>query len=173
MPARTDDIDLNRLSLHSGEARRFDLAVDLGDFTFGEERYEVVPRIAPVVVDISRMIGHGWAMRLRLAAELRGPCMRCLEPASPRIDVDVREVDEPGEVEELTSPYVVDDVLDVRRWARDAFALALPAQVLCRPDCAGLCPVCGLDLNANPGHEHEPEPDPRWAKLRELDLGSS
>ena len=51
---------------------------------------------------------------------------------------------------------------------RDALALALPEQILCRPDCAGLCPVCGKDLNRDP-HEHEEEvADSRWAALAEL-----
>ncbi|HEV7804758.1 MAG TPA: YceD family protein [Solirubrobacteraceae bacterium] len=47
----------------------------------------------------------------------------------------------------------------------------MPAQLLCRDDCAGLCPVCGTDLNAaGPEHAHERAPDPRWAKLSELKL---
>ena len=168
MAARTDDIDLNRLALQSGEAKRFDLEVEIDDFTYGEQRYTAEPRIAPVIVDVSRMIGSGWALRLRFTAGLRGPCMRCLDPAAPSIDVDAREVDQPGQIDELDSPYVVEDVLDARRWAHDALALALPAQILCRPGCQGLCPVCGADLNTHPGHGHEPEPDPRWAKLGEL-----
>ena len=91
--------------------------------------------------------------------------------AEPVTAVDAREVDQPGGGEELSSPYVEGEVLDLRGWARDALALALPNQLLCRPDCAGLCPVCGEDLNvAGPEHQHEPEPDPRWAKLRELKL---
>jgi uncharacterized protein len=97
--------------------------------------------------------------------------MRCLEPATPAISVDAREVDQPGDVEELSSPYVDAEVLDVHGWARDALALALPAQLLCRADCAGLCPECGVDLNeAGPEHAHERPPDPRWAKLLELKL---
>ena len=168
VPARTDDIDLNRLGLHSGEAKRFDLEVELDDFTYGEQRYTVEPRIAPVVIDVSRMVGNGFALRLRFTAGLRGPCMRCLAPAAPSIDVDAREVDQPGEIDELDSPYITDDVLDARRWARDALALALPAQILCRPDCLGLCPECGADLNADPEHAHEAAPDPRWAVLDEL-----
>ena len=44
-----------------------------------------------------------------------------------------------------------------------------PALLLCRPDCLGLCAICGANLNeAGPDHGHEPEPDPRWAKLSEL-----
>jgi uncharacterized protein len=96
--------------------------------------------------------------------------MRCLEAAAPVTEVDAREVDQPGGGEELTSPYVDGDELDLRAWARDAYALALPAQVLCRPECLGLCPQCGADLNAEPDHAHEAAPDSRWAKLRELKL---
>ena len=58
----------------------------------------------------------------------------------------------------------------MRAWTHDALALALPTQILCRADCAGLCPKCGVNLNEHPDHEHEPEPDPRWAKLSELKL---
>jgi uncharacterized protein len=84
-------------------------------------------------------------------------------------EVLAREVSQPGEGEELESPYVQDGVLDLKAWARDALALTIPTQILCRPDCAGLCPVCGTDLNeAGPEHAHEQEPDPRWAKLSEL-----
>jgi uncharacterized protein len=95
--------------------------------------------------------------------------MRCLEPAGPGYDVDAREIDQPGDGPELDSPYVDHEVVDLGAWSRDALALALPAQVLCRPDCLGLCPECGIDLNkAEPGHAHEQAPDPRWAALREL-----
>jgi uncharacterized protein len=63
---------------------------------------------------------------------------------------------------------VADDKLHLSTWARDAIALELPDQILCRPDCAGLCPMCGKDLNVEP-HEHlERDPDPRWAALEEL-----
>jgi uncharacterized protein len=57
----------------------------------------------------------------------------------------------------------------VAAWARDSLALILPRAILCRADCAGLCPICGVDLNnAGPEHQHESEPDPRWAKLSEI-----
>jgi uncharacterized protein len=94
--------------------------------------------------------------------------MRCLEPATPSFAVDAREVDQPGGGEELTSPYISDGELDLAGWARDALALTLPSQLTCRPDCAGLCPQCGANLNDDPEHAHEREPDPRWAKLSEL-----
>jgi uncharacterized protein len=171
MPARTDDFDLGALRLTPGEGRRLDLGVALGSFAFGGEQYATEPDVVPATVDVSRMTGGGYALRLRLQAAIAGPCMRCLDPAAPVIEVDVREVDQPGGGEELASPYLADGVLDVRAWAHDAYALALPAQVICRQECAGLCPECGENLNAaGPGHGHERAPDPRWAKLRELRL---
>ena len=115
------------------------------------------------------MTGGGYALRLRFMASLDGPCMRCLGPAHPAFEVDVREVSQPGNDDDFASDYVVDGTLDLHAWVRDALVLALPASVLCRPDCAGLCAICGADLNtAGPEHDHEPEPDPRWAKLSEL-----
>ena len=97
--------------------------------------------------------------------------MRCLKQAAPCVEVEAREVDRPGGGEELDSPYVQRRDARPGAWARDAFALAMPAKVLCREDCAGLCPVCAADLNeAGPEHRHEAAPDPRWAKLRELRL---
>jgi uncharacterized protein len=93
--------------------------------------------------------------------------MRCLVQADPAFDVDSREVDQPGGGDEMASPYVTDEQLDLQAWARDALILALPSQILHDPDCAGLCPICGKDLNLEP-HEHEKPLDPRWSKLREL-----
>jgi uncharacterized protein len=86
------------------------------------------------------------------------------------VEVDAREVDRPGEGEELQSPYAQDEKLDLAAWAHDAFALAAPAKILCREDCAGLCPICAVDLNEAPDHAHERVPDPRWGKLSELKL---
>jgi uncharacterized protein len=169
MTLRTDSFDLSGLRLSSGEGRRLELDVVFDPFVLSAERYLVIPASVPVRLDVSRTTGSGYALRLRFAATLEGPCMRCLESAAPTFEVDAREVSQPGEGEELDSPYVEAGVLDLRGWARDALALALPGTLLCRPDCAGLCPVCGADLNeAGPDHGHEREPDPRWAKLAEL-----
>jgi uncharacterized protein len=167
MPARADSFDLGGLKLTPGEGRRLDLEVALGDFDFGDERYST-PATVPVRLDVSRMVGGGFSLRLRFDSEISGPCVRCLEPAAPVTSVDVREVDQPGGGEELTSPYVDGDELDLHGWAHDAFSLALPAQVLCTAECLGLCPQCGANLNADPQHAHEAAPDARWAKLREL-----
>jgi DUF177 domain-containing protein len=170
MGARTDIFDIGRLGLSSGEGRRLELDVPVADFDFGGQRYRVPGGTVDATLDVSHTT-TGYSLRLRLETPLEGPCMRCLEDAGQLLTVDAREVDQPGGGEELSSPYLEEEQLDLRAWARDALALALPTQIVCREDCLGLCPVCGENLNqAGPEHGHEREPDPRWAALRELRL---
>ena len=170
MSPRTDSFELSGLRLTAGEGRRLDLEVDVGRLELGGEIYQA-PEALAVRLDVSRTTGDGYALRLRFTAGLTGPCMRCLTDAEPEFSVDAREVSQPGEGEELESPYLDHaGVLDLRGWAHDALALAVGGDpILCRSDCAGLCAVCGVDLNeAGPDHHHDRGPDPRWAKLSEL-----
>jgi uncharacterized protein len=162
-------IDLRRLGLRRGEARREHLELELEPYVLGGQRYEAHPAAVPVDVEIAQASG-AMVFDLRLATKLAGPCMRCLGYAELEIDTKAREFHDPtgSGGESLHSDYVVEDKLDVGAWARDVLALAIPDQILCRPDCAGLCPVCGKDLNVDP-HEHvEERTDPRWAALEGL-----
>jgi len=171
MRPRADTFDLAALRLTAGEARSLELSEPVEPFALGGQRYAVTPSPVPIRLDVSRTNHQGWALRLRFEAAREGPCMSCIEPAAPRFAIDAREFDQPGGGEELESPYVTEQEVDLAAWTRDALALALPSQLLCREDCLGLCPVCGENLtDAGPGHRHEAAPDPRWAKLRELEL---
>jgi uncharacterized protein len=165
-------VDLERLALSSGQARAMDLEVGLDPIELGGQTYAAAGAGSEARLDVSRT-STGYALRLRFSTELTGPCVRCLEPAATEIQIDTREVDQPmTNDEELRSPYVSDGELDVERWANDALVLAFPTQPLCRPDCAGLCAVCGESLNdADPeAHRHQQGGDPRMAKLRDLKL---
>ena len=169
-PMTSTTVNLDRLALSHGEGTRLDVPLRPDDLDLGGQRYSPRPQKVSGRLDVSRPSG-GFAFRLRFPVSLEGPCMRCLEPAAVTVEIDAREVDQPiaGD-DDLRSPYVDEGELDVSGWAHDAVALALPAQILCRPDCAGLCPVCGESLNeADPeAHRHDQGGDPRWAKLREL-----
>ncbi|HET8821220.1 MAG TPA: DUF177 domain-containing protein [Thermoleophilaceae bacterium] len=169
MAQRTDSFDVGKLGLSSGEGRSLDLVVPVDAFQFGGQRYELRGGEMEARLDVSHTVS-GYAFRLRFGAELEGPCVRCLETADQTVEVDAREIDQPGGGDELSSPYFDEGHLDMRAWARDALALALPTQIVCSDDCAGLCAVCGENLNRAPDHAHEREPDPRWAALRELKL---
>jgi uncharacterized protein len=165
-------IDLARLSLSHGEGRRLELPVRLEPLELGGQSYAVSPAEVPARLDVSRH-SSGYAFRLRFPLRIEGPCMRCLEAAAMETEADAREVAQEGtEDEELRSPYVADDELDLGRWAHDAAVLAVPTRFLCRSDCAGLCPVCGESLNDTEPeeHKHDSGTDPRWDKLKELEL---
>jgi len=169
---QTTIIDLGRLSLSHGEGARLDVSVHLDPLELGGQTYVPQGEDLKARLDVSRP-SNGFAFRLRFPLRVEGPCMRCLDVAAVEAEIDAREVDQADtDDEELRSPYVVDDELDLGRWAHDAAVLAIPSRILCRPDCAGLCAVCGESLNdADPeDHKHDTGGDPRWAKLRELEL---
>jgi len=160
---------LRTVKLRPGEEYRDEIELELEPFELGGQRYLPVPEKVPADLTISRA-STGTVFELRFGIRLHGPCYRCLDDAALDLPISARDYQatNPGDAEELTTQYVTDDRLDLAGWARDATALALPDKILCRPDCAGLCPVCGRNLNDEP-HTHEEElTDPRWSGLAEL-----
>jgi uncharacterized protein len=136
---------------------------------FGGERYLPVPGTVPAELALTKAT-TGTVFELAFTARLHGPCYRCLGDAVLELPIRAREYQatNPQGSDELRTPYLVDDNLDLAAWARDAVALALPDKILCRTDCAGLCGVCGKNLNEEP-HTHDETPsDSRWAALEAL-----
>jgi uncharacterized protein len=136
---------------------------------FGGERYLPVPGTVPAELALTKAT-TGTVFELAFTARLHGPCYRCLGDAVLELPIRAREYQatNPQGSDELRTPYLVDDNLDLAAWARDAVALALPDKILCRADCAGLCGVCGKNLNEEP-HTHDETPsDSRWAALEAL-----
>lgn len=174
MSAHAAELDLQALRLAPGEGRRLELPVPVEPIELAGESYQVNPRPLEVALEVSRMVGHGYALHALFEARLCGPCMRCLKDASPSLEVEAREVHVPGAGEELESPYVEREILDLAAWTRDALVLAIPTRVLCRPDCAGLCPECAADLNearrAGLDHRHEHPLEQRPPRLSGLEL---
>ena len=169
MGGTTNTIDLSRLGLSSGEGTKLTPRVAIDSIDLAGQRYTAPGAFVEARLDVSHTT-RGYALRLRYDVRLEGPCMRCLEDATHELSIDAREVDQPGGGDDLRSPYLDGDELDVRSWARDALVLALPVRILCTAECRGLCGICGASLNDDPEHAHEREPDPRWAKLSELKL---
>jgi uncharacterized protein len=159
---------LRQVRLRSGEEFRDEVEVVVEPLELGGQRYLPVPDPIPAVLTIQQA-STGMVFELFFHVRLHGPCFRCLEDAVLEVPVRAREYQatKPDD-DELRSPYVADDKLDLSSWARDALVLELPEKILCRPDCAGLCPECGKNLNDEP-HEHvEETTDPRWGALEGL-----
>jgi uncharacterized protein len=133
---------------------------------------------APLDLDLRiESVSEGVLVSGTLSAPIAGECSRCLTPFTERIDVDLTELFAyPDSLTEATTDEdevgrVVNDFVDLRQPIVDAVGLELPFSPVCRTDCPGLCPTCGVALaTAGPDHHHD-DIDPRWAKLATM-LGS-
>ncbi|OBF92266.1 hypothetical protein A5790_13995 [Mycobacterium sp. 852002-51152_SCH6134967] len=127
---------------------------------------------APLGLDLRvESVSEGVLVSGTVSAPTTGDCARCLTPVTGDVEIYLTELfaypdsatDETTEADEVGR--VVDDTVDLEQPIIDAVGLVLPFAPLCGPDCAGLCPDCGVALaTAEPGHHHE-RIDPRWAKL--------
>ena len=159
-------VDLRALDLRPGEVRRAELDLPQPPLELGGQTYVVEPATPHALLELQGVPG-GVYLKLRFEADVRGPCYRCLEDAAVHVSINAAEYHEPAGGEELRSDYVEADELDAERWARDALVFALPLKILCGPECAGLCPRCGVRLEQGEDHAcGEEEVDPRWEKLR-------
>jgi uncharacterized protein len=161
--------DLRRAKLRPGEEWREEIELELEPIVLGGQRYVPVPEKVPAELRLTRA-STGTVLELSFTARLHGPCFRCLEDTVLELALHAREYQatSPGEADELRSPYVEDDRVDLSSWGHDTVVLALPDKILHDPDCAGLCPVCGRNLNTEP-HEHdEAVADARWSALEQL-----
>jgi uncharacterized protein len=161
--------DLRKLRLRSGDEYDETLDVQLEPLELGAQRYSPTPATVPARLRVTKAT-TGTVLELSFDARLEGPCFRCLAEAALELELELDEyhASDPKASVDERSDYVADDVVDLSAWARDGVALALPDKILCRSDCAGLCPVCGKDLNVEP-HEHEDVAgDARWAALEAL-----
>jgi uncharacterized protein len=127
-----------------------------------------VPEREPVDLDVTlEAVEGGVVVTGTVTAPWVGECRRCLGPVAATLRASVEEifVREPEEGEAYP---ILGDHIDLEPLAREAVVLALPLAPLCRPDCAGLCPSCGADLNAGPCTCPPAGADSRWAALDAL-----
>jgi DUF177 domain-containing protein len=128
-----------------------------------------VPEDRPILADLlleSVVEGILVTGRLRGTWQLR--CARCLTEFEAPFDIAVHELFVPEPDEEADDyPLDLDTGIDPDQMVRDIVGVEMPFSPLCRPDCLGLCPVCGGNRNLGecPGHE---EVDPRLAVLSDL-----
>ena len=126
---------------------------------------------APLELDLRvESVSEGVLVTGTVAGPTVGECARCLTEVSGRVQVGLTELFAyPDSTTEATTEedevgHIVDDAIDLEQSIIDAVGLELPFAPVCRPDCPGLCPECGIPLAAEPGHHHD-RIDPRWAKL--------
>ena len=123
---------------------------------------------APLTVQV--MLEHvpdGIVVHGHVSGEYESECSRCLTPVRGTFTVPVREMFERAPIDGETYQLEGEEV-DLELPVRDAVLLDLPQKPLCRHDCAGLCPECGVDHNETDCQCDLNPPDPRWDALRAL-----
>jgi uncharacterized protein len=132
-----------------------------------------VPDGASLTLDLRlESVTEGVLVSGTVTAPVTSECGRCLDPVSDELVLDLVELFAyPNSVTDETAGHdevhrLEGDLLDLEPVVHDVVVVGLPMAMLCRPDCAGLCPTCGRRLDDLPaGHQHETL-DPRWAALR-------
>jgi len=167
-------LDLSHLR---GDAEHIDRQYEPEAFALAGEDFRLA---APVhlVADV-RKDARKVRLTGRVQTRLECDCSRCLEPfeipvsadldslflpAAENAGEDEREVSE----EDLGVSFYRDEQIDLGEVMREQFILALPMKPLCREDCQGLCPVCGVNRNREDCGGHEGWVDPRLEPLRKL-----
>lgn len=124
--------------------------------------------------DIHAEVTHtdvGYMLVGKAAGEYRVPCDRCLKAVYSRMEIEIADCFVPkvgGSYQGEEECKVFDkDLIDPSETIIESFLLQLPMKHLCAPNCAGLCPQCGQDLNTSPCQCEAPT-DPRWERLNQL-----
>jgi len=127
-----------------------------------------VPPSSPVELNLRlESVVEGVLVTGTAHVALRGECVRCLDVVADSMTVDLQELYVyPGsEASAEEASRLEGDLIDLEPLFRDEVVLALPFQPVCRVDCRGLCPACGINLNRDPDHGHGEGSDPRWGVL--------
>jgi uncharacterized protein len=134
-----------------------------------------VPEGAPLALDLRlEWVTEGVLVSGTVTAPVTGECGRCLRPISDtaRVTVQVLYASPGSATEETTDADEIsrldNDLVDLEPAVRDALVLELPTNPLCRPDCPGLCPECGVHLDDVPADHRHDQVDSRWAALGQL-----
>jgi uncharacterized protein len=149
---------------HPGSRSPIRVEAVLGELRVGDA---FVPDGRAVTVDVTaEAINDAVTVTGEVRAPYRAECRRCLEPLEAELVSEVQEIFERRPVDGETYP-LDGEVIDLEPLAREAVLLGLPLAPLCREDCAGPAPE---RFPAAP-ESSAPAPDPRWAALRDLELG--
>lgn len=164
-------LDTRDLGRRAGNQREYTLTVpappELGIDVFA------VPEGDPVEVEVRlEAVVDGVLATGSAFAELKGECVRCLDPIQDEVEAHFQELylyDAPApDDDDDDVSVVVEEHIDLETAIRNAIVLEIPFQPLCSDDCPGLCPECGASLKEAPDHTHGAPIDPRWAGLSAL-----
>jgi uncharacterized protein len=158
-------INAAELLRRPGSERRLSLQPTVAELGITDPKFDPDARV-DVTLRLESLT-DGIVVDGRLIAPWADSCRRCLAPAAGEVVSEVAELYQ----HVTTDPdafEIVGDQIDVAAMIRENILLDAPIAPLCRPDCAGLCPTCGIDLNTATCECVTAVIDPRWEALSQL-----
>jgi uncharacterized protein len=158
-------INAAELLRRPGSERRVSLTTTVDELGIADERF-AVDDVVTVELRLESLT-DGIVVDGTISVPWHGTCRRCLAAAAGMLECEVNELYQ----HTITDPDAFEltgDQLDLRPMVREVILLDAPRMPLCRPDCAGLCPVCGADRNVDPCDCRQVVTDARWDALVEL-----
>ncbi|MDI6913650.1 MAG: DUF177 domain-containing protein [Desulfitobacteriaceae bacterium] len=163
-------INISQVRRMTGETARYDLKEEFSPFEFG---METISFLSPLHVQLQvhntgkLLIAHG-----TIEAELKAVCGRCLEEFSYPLHLDFEDewvyASQATEEQQENALIFDKDEIELRERIMEHIVLALPMKFVCSPDCQGLCPECGANLNLGVCSCSKETLDPRLAELAKL-----
>jgi uncharacterized protein len=167
-------IELDKLEKDGG---RFSRTYEIGELSFDDDELRLI-ETAEIRGRVGRK-GQEVELRGELAGKIGAVCDRCLQPVEIPVRSRFRERFVPAvgwraepqhelQEEDLNLAVFDGEAIELDDLVREELLLAVPAHVLCREDCKGLCPVCGIDRNRSSCQCETGETDSRWEGLENL-----
>lgn len=157
-------VNVVELLRRPGTTKDLSVSVAADEFAFADGRILDEPLEVRVHLE---SLSDGITVEGRITVGVRTECRRCLRTVEDRLTVPIEELFQVTVVD--PDAYPIDqDQANLLPMVRENVLLVVPLAPLCRPDCAGLCSVCGKDLNDGACGCQQAEPDPRWAELESL-----
>ena len=168
MAPRLHQLKLNARELlrQPGLQKTIDLSLPASDLGVDDDRIT-----GDVGVDLSATSNiDGVVVEGTITMPWRAPCRRCLAVVVGTASIEVDEVYQDEVGDDVDAFPIEGDQIDLVPAVREALLIELPDGVLCRDDCAGICPVCGVDRNQGSCDCDTTVRDDRWAALADLEL---
>jgi uncharacterized protein len=147
-----------------GSTKDIDVVVAAEDFEFNDSRIDGTPIHVRLHLEA---LSDGIAVSGSATAQWHGECKRCLAPVHESAEIEIDELYQVTVTDPDAFPIDADQLM-LLPMVRENILIAVPQFLLCRPDCKGLCPQCGADLNEGECSCAAPVVDDRWAALEDL-----
>ena len=165
-------IDLRNLLSGNEDSITVDATIDMETFSTSYGDYPIVDK-QTFKLTLDKLDKNKASVKGSSSVTLCIPCDRCLQPVDTVVDFDIDRTlyigDSINEIEDGEEQDYIDGYnLDVDKLALGEILMGIPGKVLCKPDCKGLCMICGNNLNIKECGCDRESIDPRMSVFKDI-----